>query len=86
MSFVNTDVVNHYAAVQLPFNKVRRVEFSLPQEVTLEQLLGFFSMYKTYCEKRPDNTLLQRIRADYEAACERCDVEKFTFPGFVLAD
>jgi hypothetical protein len=66
--------------------KVRRVEFSLPQEVTLEQLLGFFSMYKTYCEKRPDNTLLQRIRADYEAACERCDVEKFTFPGFVLAD
>ena len=83
----NVHVVNHYEAVQLPFNKVERVEFSLPQEVTLEHLLGFFSsvsMYKTYCEKYPDNTLLQRIRADYEADSERCDVEKFTFPGFVI--
>ena len=80
-------VFNYYRLVQLPFNRVKRVSFVLKQEVTFEHLLGLsssMSTYKMYSEKYPDNTLLQRIAADYEADSERCDVEKFTFPGIVV--
>ena len=80
----NLHVLNNYQAVQLPFDRVKRVEFQFSQETTFEKLLGFFSsvsMYQTYCEKYPTNTLLQHMRANYEAESERCDVEKFTFPG-----
>ena len=83
----NLHVLNNYQAVQLPFDKVKRVDFQFPQETTFEKLLGFFSsvsMYQTYCEKYPNNTLLQRMRANYEAESERCDVEKFTFPGYMI--
>ena len=83
----NLHVLNSYQSVKLPFDKVKRVEFQFPQESTFEKLLGFFSsvsMYQTYCEKYPNNTLLQRMRANYEADSERCDVEKFTFPGFMI--
>ena len=83
----NLHVMNNYQAVQLPFSKVKRVEFPFKQETSLEQLLGFcssVSMYTTYCDKYPNNTLLQRMRESYEADSERCDVEKFTLPGFMI--
>ena len=83
----NLHVLNNYEAVRLPFHNPKRVEFPFPQQVTFEHLLGFFksvSMYSTYCEKYPKNTLLERMRANYEADSERCHVEKFTFPGFII--
>ena len=83
----NLHVLNNYKAVQLPFKKSKRVEFDFPQQASFEQLLGFFSsvsMYVTYCEKYSSNTLLQKMKENYEADRERCDVEKFTFPGFMI--
>ena len=83
----NQHVVDKYKAVELPFLERERIEFEFPQQATIEQLLGYLSsisMYATYCEKFPSNTLLQDIRANYEAANEKCDVEKFTLPGFVM--
>ena len=83
----NLHVMNNYQAVQLPFSKVKRVEFPFQQETSFEQLLGLFSsvsMYTTYCEKYPNNTLLKRMRESYKADSEKCDVEKFTLPGFMI--
>ena len=83
----NLHVMNNYQAVELPLSKVKRVDFPFQQETSFEQLLGFLSsvsMYATYNEKHPGNTLLQNIWGKYEADSERCDVEKFTFPGFVI--
>ena len=83
----NLHVLNNYEAVELPFSNTRRVDLEFPQEATIDELLGFFSsisMYLAYCKKYPNNTLLQQIRANYEEDSERSEVEKFTFPGFVI--
>ena len=83
----NLHVLNNYKSVELPFMHTERIDFDLPQQVTIDQLLGFFSsvsMYESYCEKYPNNTLLQKIKYDYEAQNGKCDVETFTFPGFVI--
>ena len=83
----NLHVMNDYASVSLPFRRSKRFELDFTQETTFEGVLGFISsisMYKTYCEKYPENTLLQKVRANYEADVDICDVEKFTFPGFII--
>ena len=83
----NLHVLNNYASVKLPFRKAQRIELEFSQGVTLVELLGFFSsvsMYKVYCEKHPENGLLQTIQSNYEREEGKCEVEKFTFPGFVI--
>ena len=83
----NHHILNKYKAVELPFKQTQRVEFDLPQQATIDQVLGLISsvsMYTTYCEKFPNNTLLKNIRDDYEADSSKEDVETFTFPGFLL--
>lgn len=83
----NLHVLNNYEAVELPFDDVQRIEFPFPQQINLEQLVGFFlsvSMYKEYCEKYPQNDLLERIRTEYESFSDKCDVEDFTFPGVII--
>ena len=61
----NYHVLNKYKAVELPFKQTLRVEFDLPQQATIDQILGLISsvsMYTTYCERFPNNTLLIKIR------------------------
>ena len=80
-------VMNKYEAVKLPFSQTQRIEFVLPQNATIKQLLGFFSsvsQYRCYCEKYPENDLLQKIQNRYEMENGRCNVEEFTYPGFAI--
>ena len=82
-------MLNNYVAVKLPFLKTQRIELEFSQEVMLDELLGYFSsvsMYKVYSEKYPENGLLQKIQLNYMYEQEevKCEVEKFTFPGFVI--
>lgn len=83
----NLHVLNNYASVSLPFLNTQRIELDFSQEASIDMLLGFFSsvsMYKVYSEKYPENMLMQKIRANYEKEDGKHDVEKFTFPGFVI--
>ena len=83
----NLHVLNNYEAVELPFCNAQRVDFEFHQKATIDQMLGYFSsvsMYVAYCKKYPNNTLLEQIRANYEEDSTRSEVEKFTFPGFVI--
>jgi ubiquinone/menaquinone biosynthesis C-methylase UbiE len=73
----NLHVLNKYEAVKLPFQRTQRIEFSLSQEATFEQIVGLISsisMYRTYGEKFPNNNLLQR-RASYDKEPGKSDVE-----------
>ena len=79
--------VNNYEAVKLPFSQTQRIEFDLPQKATINQVLGLFcstASYRSYCEKYPENDLLQKIQNRYEMESGRCNVEEFTYPGFVI--
>ena len=83
----NRHGLNEYQAVKLPFSETKRIEFNFPQISSIDQLLGLMSsvsMYKSYCEKFPGNSLLDKIRADYEADCDKVEVEEFSFPGFAI--
>lgn len=80
-------VLNKYESVELPFLHTKRCEFEFPQQLTIDQLLGIISsvvMYKRYCEKFPENNLLEEIRATYEANNTKVDVETVMFPGFII--
>ena len=53
----------------------------------MDQLLGMMSsmsMYRSLVEKYPENTIMRKIKEDYEVCSDKCDVEEFTFPGFVI--
>ena len=80
-------VMDNYKAVELPFSCAQRFEFDLQQKSTIDQVLGLLSsvsMFTTYAAKYPKNTLMQTIRAKYEASRGTCDVEEYTLPGFIL--
>ena len=84
----NMHVLNNYKGVEISFSQTQRIKFSLPQKSSIDQLLGFFSSVSaytiTYCTKFPENTLMQEIRAKYEAEDGKRDVEEYTFPGFAI--
>ena len=83
----NMHVMNNYEAVKLPFSQTQQIEFVLPQKATINQLLGLFSSvsaYRSYCEKYPENNLLQKIQSRYEMENGRCNVEEFIYPGFAI--
>ena len=61
-------VLNEYSDVVLPFSKTQRINFHLPQRVSIDQLFGFFesfSCYRTYCKKFPENKFLEILRKEY---------------------
>ena len=80
--------INNYKGVEIPFSQTQRIEFSLPQKSSIDQLLGFISSVstysKTYCTKYPENSLMQKIRARYDTEEGKQDVEEYTFPGFAI--
>lgn len=83
----NLHPLNNYEAVKLPFSNTQRFDYDFPQFSTIDQVIGLFSsvsMYTSYCKKFPNNTLLQRIRAGYENEKDKCDIEQFNFPGYVI--
>lgn len=83
----NLHVLNNYASVSLPFLNTQRIELEFSQKSSIDTLLCLFSsisMYNSYCQKYPENTLLQKIRANYEREDDKCEVETFTFPCFVI--
>ena len=81
-------VLNNYKGIEIPFSQTQRIEFSLPQKLSIDQLLGYLSSVSayriTYCTKFPENTLMQEIRAKYETEEGKHDVEEYTFPGFAI--
>ena len=80
----NLHVLNKYKAVKLPFVQTQRFEFDFPQISTIDQILGLMSsvsMYRLYCEKFPENNLLERIKATLNA---KDNVQKFSFPGYAI--
>ena len=86
-SVQNLHPLNNYEAVKLPFSETQRYDYDFPQSSTIDQVMGLFSsvsMYTAYCERFPENTFLQKIRAGYEMENGKCDVEEFTFPGYVI--
>ena len=80
--------INNYKGVEIPFSQTQRIEFSLPQKSSIDQLLGFMSSVSTYsgtyCTKYPENTLMQKIRATYDTEEGKQYEEEFTFPGFAI--
>ena len=83
----NYHVLNNYEDAKLPYSRTERFEFNLPQQTTIDQLLGFFSSvsyYTTYCKAFPSNTLLKRLKDTYEVESGKCAEEKFSLPGFAL--
>ena len=83
----NLHILNKYKDVVLPFSQAKRVEFPFPQTSTFEHFLGFLSstsMYREYCAKYPNNSLMKNLRVDYESEGAKCEVERFTLPGFVI--
>ena len=84
----NLHVMNNYKAVEIPLSQTQRIEFSLPQKSSIDQLEGYLSSVsayrKTYCTKFPENTLMHDIRAKFETKEGEHDVEEYTFPGFAI--
>ena len=84
----NMHVLNNYEGVEIAFSQTQRIEFSLPQKSSIDQLLGFLSSVSsyriTYCTKFPENTLMQEIRTKYDTEDGKRDVEEYTFPGFAI--
>ena len=78
---------NEYRDVLLPFSKVQRLKFDLPQRASLDQLFGFFesiTSYRAYCKKFPTNNFLQTLREEHSQVWPRDNVEEFTYPGFII--
>ena len=84
----NMHVLNNYEGVEIPFSQTQRIDFSVPQKSSIDQLLGFLSSVSayriTYCTKFPENTLMQEIRAKYDTEDGKRDVEEYTFPGYAI--
>ena len=83
----NLHVLHNYKDVKLPFSRAQRFDFKLPQATSFEHLLGFLSsvsMYRNYCEKYPNNTLMESLRLSYEMEKVKYNVEEFTLPGFAI--
>ena len=83
----NLHVRNNYEAVELPFSCAQRIEYDFQQKATMDQVLGMMSsmsMFRTFAAKYPENTLLQKIKENYEDNNSKSDVEEFTFPGFII--
>ena len=84
----NMHVLNNYEGVEIPFSQTQRIDFSVPQKSSIDQLLGFLSSVSayriTYCTKFPENTLMQEIRTKYDTEDGKSDVEEYTFPGFAI--
>ena len=69
------------------FTTTKRIEFDLPQEATIRQLMGLMtsvSAYRSYCEKFPENDLLRKVESNYELEKGRCNVEEFCYQGFII--
>ena len=84
-------VFNEYEACTLPFQTTMRKNFTLPQESTVDQFIGFLSslsVYKTYCEKVPNNTLLQDLKLadeeEFKEEDEESCISSFAYPGFSI--
>lgn len=80
---------NNYKDVVLPFSQTERLEFDLPQKVSMDHLLGYMtsvSSYRAYCKKFPENNLLNTIRKTYEneSGASTSTSEEFTYPGFLV--
>ena len=79
-----------YAAAKLPFNFTERHEFPIAWKTNLNHLIGFFSslsMYPVYCQKYPDNSLLEGVRKDYLAAKGHDQTNpslEYDFTGFAI--
>ena len=84
----NMHVLNNYEGVEIPFSQTQRIDFSVPQKSSIDQLLGFLSSVSayriTYCTKFPENTLMEEIRTNYKTEDGKHDVEEYTFPGFAI--
>ena len=86
----NALVENKYAAAELPFAKTQRHEFLMPWETNLTHLIGFLSSlcgYDTYCEKYPDNTLLEdhkKAYLDAKGENQANPMVNYVFTGFAV--
>ena len=74
----NMHVLNNYKGIEIPFSQTQRIEFSVPQKSSIDQLLRLLcsvSAYRiTYCTKFPENTLMQEIRTKYDTEDGKRDV------------
>ena len=81
--------LNEYKDLILPFSKTQRINFHLPQRVSIDQLFGFFesfSSYRAYCNKFPENDFLEILRKEFEYSGQWSGdtVQEFTYPGFMI--